>query len=142
MDIKISIINSISVTDYNMLRKSVGWNEIAINQAQTGINNSTYLVAAVCNNKTVGMARLVSDGGYICVIVDVIVLPEFQGKGIGKTMISLVMEYINSSIETGEGVFINLMSAKGREAFYRQFGFVERPDNNFGAGMSQWILKR
>jgi len=38
-------------------------------------------------------------------------------------------------------VFINLMAAKGRESFYKQFGFVERPNEEFGAGMTQWIPK-
>lgn len=82
----IQYINSISVTDYNHLRKSVGWNEVATKQAQIGISNSAYIVSAICRSKTVGMARVVSDGGYVAIIVDVIVLPEFQGKGIGKTM--------------------------------------------------------
>ena len=38
-----------------------------------------------------------------------------------------------------KGVFVNLMSAKGRESFYKQFVFIERPDDKFGAGMTQWI---
>lgn len=133
--------NTISVDDYNYLRKSVGWNEISAKQAQTGINNSTYIVSAVYKDKTVGAARVVSDGGYIAVIVDVIVLPEFQGKEIGKTMMKMVMEFIKSNIAEGEGVFVNLMSAKGRESFYKQFDFIERPNDKFGAGMTQWISK-
>lgn len=137
----VEYINTISVEDYNYLRKSVGWNEIAPKQAQTGIKNSAYLVSAVYQGKTVGMARLVSDGGYVAIIVDVIVLPEFQGNGIGKTMLEIVMGYINAGIGEGEGVMINLMAAKGKEAFYRQFGFAERPNDKHGAGMTQRIHK-
>lgn len=137
----IEYVNSISCTDYNHLRKSVGWNEIAVRQAQIGINNSAYIVSAIYKGKTVGMARVVSDGGYVVILVDVIVLPEFQGKGIGKTMLNRVMEYIRSSLAEGEGVFVNLMAAKGKEAFYRQFGFIERPTDQLGAGMTQWISK-
>lgn len=133
--------NSISVADYNHLRKSAGWKQIAYKQAQVGINNSAYLVAAIYGDITIGMARVVSDGGYIAIIVDVIVLPEFQGKGIGKAMMNMVMEFIKNSIVEGEAVYVNLMAAKGRETFYKQFGFEERPDEKLGAGMTQWISK-
>lgn len=133
--------NSISVTDYNHLCKSAGWKELKSKQAQTGINNSSYIVSAVNGDETVGMARVVSDGGYVAIIVDVVVLPEFQGKGIGKTMMNMVMEHIRSNIAEGEGVSIILMSAKGKESFYKQFGFNERPNEKFGPGMTQWISK-
>ena len=131
--------NSLSVNEYNFLRKSVGWKEVSIKQAKIGINNSAYLVTAVIGDKTIGMARVVSDGGYYVLIVDFIVLPEYQNKGIGKTMMNMIMEYIDKSVSKGEEVFVNLMSAKGRESFYKQFGFKERPDGKVGAGMTRWV---
>lgn len=133
--------NDISVVDYNNLRKSVGWNVIEENQALTGIKNSFYLIVAIVNNKTVGMARIISDGSYIAIIVDVIVLPEYQKNGIGKTMMKKVMDFLNNSIKQGQGLFINLMSAKNKESFYQQFGFESRPNENAGCGMTQWIHK-
>jgi hypothetical protein len=33
---------------------------------------------------------------------------------------------------------INLMAARGKEGFYKKFGFIERPNDEKGAGMSQW----
>ena len=137
----IDYVHMITVKDYNFLRKSVGWNEIEPAQAQAGINNSSFLVAAVNDEKTVGMARLVCDGGYVAVIVDVIVLPEYQGKGIGKCLLQKVMDYIIGNLKDGQSVFVNLMAAKGRESFYRKFGFIERPNENLGCGMTQWISK-
>jgi len=133
--------NDISVQDYNFLRKSVGWNEININQAKVGISNSLYLITANNMNKTIGLVRVVGDGGYIAVIVDVIVLPEYQGKGIGKSLIQKIMELINNDLKEGESVFVNLMAAKGKEPFYRQFGFIDRPNEIMGCGMTQWIRK-
>jgi len=138
---EVTYVNSITAEDFNKLRKSVGWTEISAGRAKTGIDNSAFIVAAICEGKTVGMARVVSDGGYIALIVDVIVLPEYQGKGIGKTMMNMVMQYINNSINSGEGIFVNLMAAKGKEPFYKKFGFVERPNEKYGAGMTLWIQK-
>jgi len=131
----------ISVQDYNFLRKSVGWNEININQAKVGISNSLYLITANNMNETIGLVRVVGDGGYIVVIVDVIVLPEYQGKGIGKSLIQKIMELINNDLNEGESVFVNLMAAKGKEPFYRQVGFNDRPNEIMGCGMTQWIRK-
>jgi len=131
----------ISVEDYNFLRKSVGWKEINITQAQIGISNSLYLITAIHMNKTIGLVRVVGDGGYVAIIVDVIVLPNYQGKGIGKSLIQKIMEFINNDMLEGQSIFVNLMSAKGRESFYKQFGFTERPNEIMGCGMTQWIEK-
>lgn len=137
MDIK--YVNQISVENYNHLRKSVGWAELESKQALKGINNSAFLISALVDDKTVGVSRVVSDGGYIVIIADVIVLPEYQGNNIGKVMMQEVMEYINSNIEEGQFVSVNLMAAKGRESFYTQFGFKIMPNEHIGAGMTQYI---
>ena len=133
--------HDISVEDYNLLRKSVGWTKVDDNQAQAGINNSSYLVTAVHMNKTIGLSRVVSDGGYIAIIEDVIVLPDYQGIGVGKCLLQKVMEFFNGNLKEGEAVFINLMSEKGKESFYKQFGFTQRPNETLGSGMTQWIRK-
>ena len=74
-------------------------------------------------------------------IVDVIVLPEYQRKGIGKTMMGKIMEYIHSQLKDGYCIQVDLMSAKGKERFYEGFDFIKRPDDNFGCGMTQRIKK-
>lgn len=135
----IEYINSISVSDFNRLRKAVGWGEVAPAQAQTGIDRTEYLVAAVHNGETIGMARLISDGGYVAFIADVIVLPGFQGRGIGKTMMGMIMGHIKSGLKEGERVFVNLMSAAGKQGFYKKLGFTERPCETLGPGMSMWL---
>jgi len=133
--------HDITVEDYNFLRKSVGWSKVDITQAQVGINNSLYLITAVHMNKTIGLARIVGDGGYIAIIEDVIVLPDYQGIGVGKCLLQKVMEFIRGNLKEGQSTFVNLMSEKGRESFYKQFGFNERPNESLGCGMTQWIRK-
>ena len=60
---KITYVNNISVEDYNALRKSVNWINVTEKRAAIALKNSFYLCVAVCDNKPVGMARIVSDGG-------------------------------------------------------------------------------
>ena len=68
---KITYVNNISVEDYNALRKSVNWINVTEKRAAIALKNSFYLCVAVCDNKPVGMARIVSDGGYTYFITDV-----------------------------------------------------------------------
>jgi len=138
MDIKYG--NKISIEEFNFLRKMVGWNEIEKNLTEKSIENALFIITAIIDGKVVGLTRVSGDGGYTVLISDVIVLPEYQGKGIGKTLMTEAMKYIkNQFLEKGQTVFVNLMSAKGKESFYKKFGFEERPNDKVGAGMSQWI---
>lgn len=138
---EIEYLNHISAEDYNRLRKSVGWSEISCRQAQVGLDHTAFQVVAVDGNIPVGMARVISDGGYVRYIADVVVHPDYQGYGIGKTMVNKIMDHIHTGLEPGDMVQVFLLAAKGREPFYRPFGFQERPNEELGAGMSQRIIK-
>lgn len=134
--LEITYVDTISPEDYNALRKSAGWPEKTPAQMQKSIEGSSYLIAAICEGKTIGAARLISDGGSYGIIADVIVLPEFQGAGVGGTMIRAILDYVKSGLGKGESFGLNLIAAKDRETFYEQFGFERRPTDQFGHGMS------
>jgi GNAT superfamily N-acetyltransferase len=138
MDIKYG--NKISVEDFIFLRKSVGWGEMEIKLASNAIKNTLFIVTAIFENKIIGLTRVSGDGGYTVLIQDVIVLPDYQNKGIGKKLMEKAMEFIKEKfIKKDQNIFINLISAKDREPFYEKVGFEKRPNEKFGAGMSQWI---
>ena len=133
----------ITAQTYNGLRRAVGWKTIEERQAQAGIQHARYLLTAVEAGETVGMLRVIGDGGYIFYIADVIVLPAFQGHGIGRALVERAMALIRGSLEEGQCAFVNLMANQDKERFYAHFGFECRPDSQkgLGAGMTQWILK-
>ncbi len=135
----IEYVSHISVEDYNSLRGGAGWGAVEETQARTGIDNSFFLVAAVADGQTVGMARVVSDGGYYMLIVDVIVRPDYQGQGIGQAMVAQALEHIRAYLRPGQKAMVNLMAAKGKEPFYEKFGFLERPNDRLGAGMMLYV---
>ncbi|QNK39609.1 GNAT family N-acetyltransferase [Caproicibacter fermentans] len=133
--------HSLSAPDYLRLRKAVGWKSVSARQAQAAIDRSDYLVSAEADGKTLASARLVSDGGTVFYIADVMVDPAYQGSGVGKTMVSMILEHVRTMLEEGEMVRVNLMAAVGREPFYEKQGFVRHPSDQFGAGMSYSITK-
>ena len=133
--------NKISVDDYNTLRLSAGWVAIEPDQAKAGLEGSAFISVAQDGEKTVGVSRLVWDGGYAALIKDVLVLPEYQGMGIGTAMIEQILAFLKKEMKPGWGVSIDLMAAINKEKFYEKFGFVSRPRDNRGAGMDMWIEK-
>jgi predicted N-acetyltransferase YhbS len=81
----------------------------------------------------------VTDHGYVVYIADVIVLPEYQGQGYGRIIMEKLMETINSWLKPGYKMMVTLVSALGKDEFYKKFGFESRPNERFGPGMCQWI---
>ena len=137
----ITYTTMIQAEDYIRLRKAVGWTPISIRQAREGLVHTAYLCAATDNGTVVAMSRLLFDYGYVGYIADVIVLPEYQRQGIGSHMMGNILDWINTQIEPDDFVQINLAAAKGKEPFYRKFGFTDRPDAVSGAGMMKRIQK-
>lgn len=131
--------NKITVEQYNGLRKSVGWKEIQQELAEKGLENSAFLIMLTDDDVPVGMARVITDYGYIVLVADVIVHPAYQAKGYGKIIMTKVMEYIYKNTAPGQKKAINLMVAPGKEGFYKKFGFIERPNDKQGPGMTQHI---
>ncbi|MDR1822107.1 MAG: GNAT family N-acetyltransferase [Oscillospiraceae bacterium] len=131
--------NTISAADYNALREAVGWGVLPAEQAQRGIDGSTFVVAASDAGHAVGVARVLYDGGSAALIKDVIVLPEYQRREIGTELMNRVMEFLRGQLKPGWHILIDLSATKGKEPFYEKFGFELRPNERFGDGMAMWI---
>ena len=64
----------------------------------------------------IGAGRAITDGVRYAVIFDVVVLPEYQGKGIGKK----IMTFLG---ERAKAANILLYAASGKEGFYQELGY-------------------
>ncbi len=137
----IELKHSLTVKEYNALRKSVNWKELPETQAERGLSNTYYLTAAVIDGQAVGMARLISDGGYVAYLADVVVNQNYQGLGIGKLILKDMLDYIKNTLSQGDQVMVVLVAAKGKEDFYTKYGFIQRPNEMYGAGMTLWLQK-
>lgn len=131
--------NTISVGDYNRLRDAVGWVPLNEEQAKAGIECSRMVVSCYEEDKIVGSARILWDGGYIAYLADVMVMPAYQRCGIGKKMVERLLLFLKSQLRDGWRIKIVLMSSKGKEPFYKKFGFIEHPNECSGAGMTVWL---
>ena len=132
--------NELSAKEYCELRAAVGWQPLIEAQAQSGLNNSDFLIACRDGEKIVGCARIFWDKGYIAYLADVMVKPEYQKQGIGKRMVSECICFIDRQLKDGWRIKIVIVSAKGKERFYEKFGFELRPTERDGAGMQVWRI--
>ena len=132
--------NSLSYEEYCSLRKSVGWQLFSQSQTQQALANSLYTVSVVENNQTVGMGRLTGDGMYF-LIVDVVVHPSFQNRGIGTNLTSMLLKYAEDQTPLGGRSSVQLIAEKGKEGFYEKLGFKLIPHDFCGAGMRKVIRK-
>jgi GNAT superfamily N-acetyltransferase len=86
------------------------------------IKNSWYIVTMYEDNKLVASGRIVSDGFIQCFICEMIVLPEYQNKGIGSRVMNELLQHCKVN-----GIhWVQLACAKGKKGFYNKFGFRER----------------
>lgn len=129
----------ISVEDYNTLREAVGWGTLCDEQVRQGLEHSTYVISGYYKDKIIGSARIIWDRGYIAYLADVMVMPEYQKMGIGYYMVEQAITFVKSQLKAGWKIKIVLISAKGKEAFYKKFGFNERPNEDAGSGMDMWL---
>ena len=80
-------------------------------------------MTAYCEGRLAGTGRVISDGVLHALIVDVIVPPEYQGRGIGTS----IMERLIERCRAARIHDVQLFCARGKAPFYRRLGFVNRP---------------
>ncbi|MCD7808789.1 MAG: GNAT family N-acetyltransferase [Erysipelotrichaceae bacterium] len=78
----------ISSHDLYDMRKAVNWRAINLKQLEKALNNSMIVVGIYEENTIVATARLVGDYSCKGMLTDVIVKPEYQGKGYGKLVVT------------------------------------------------------
>ena len=83
------------------------------------------------------MGRVVGDGGCFLQIVDIVVAPRYQGKGLGKQIMFALMERAKSDLP--ETAFLSLLADVPADRLYAQFGFVETAPASLG--MSYRVIK-
>ena len=73
--------------------------------------------------RQVGMARVVSDYATFAWLCDVYIEPAHRGSGLGKWLMSVVMDHPEL-----KGLRRWLLATRDAHALYEQFGFTELPD--------------
>ncbi|MCH7376852.1 GNAT family N-acetyltransferase [Aeromonas sp. MR19] len=109
------------VETYRYLRTAAGLSSKTIEAAERGLPNTLFAVQIFCGQTAIGMGRVIGDGGTFYQVVDIAVLPEYQGQGVGKKIMAEIADYI--AREVPESGYVSLLADGQAPRLYQQFGF-------------------
>lgn len=135
IEIKENINNA---EEFNYLYDELQWGAYDIETTKKLLKHTLYSISVYDDNKIVGYGRLIGDGIVFIFIRDVMVVPKYQSKKIGTNIMNKLLEKINLIKQENPYVRVYLGASKGKEGFYRKFGFITRSEAGLGEEM---ILK-
>ncbi|NJM27898.1 MAG: GNAT family N-acetyltransferase [Pseudanabaena sp. RU_4_16] len=118
----------IDLYELEELCDSVGWSRRPIRKVRKAIEHSFVVISVREHrggfNRLIGFARATSDHAFNATIWDVVVHPEFQGKGLGKAL----MQEVVKELRRADISNISLFADAHVVDFYRQLGFNADPE--------------
>ena len=84
----------------------------------TVFGNSRYRCFVRESGRLVAVGRALADGADCSYVCDVAVLPEHQGRGLGRAVVQRLVELSHGHRK------IILYAVPGKEGFYRKLGFL------------------
>ncbi len=115
--------NELNAEEYFILKESVGKYAPPIKQIELAMKNTLFRVSVYDGTEIVAMARMLGDMGLSYYVKDVVVRPEYQGKGIGKMLMNELLTFINTNGLPGTEIYVELCALPDKAAFYEKLGF-------------------
>jgi GNAT superfamily N-acetyltransferase len=122
-NVEIKLVDTWVEEEIITLYKSAGWWKESYDPS--GIKKlikGSFAFAVVIDSvtgKTIGTGRILSDGVSDAYLQDLVVLPQYRRKGIGKQLVEFLLDYCLS-----RGIlWIALISEPGQDSFYLSLGF-------------------
>lgn len=97
----------------------------SLETVQKTIKNSMCFGAYDREDNLVGFARVVTDFAIFAYLMDVFVLEEYRGLGIGKLLVQSIVAHSDL-----RGVQVWHLDTKDAHGLYEQYGFTEIKDPN------------
>lgn len=122
-----------SVEDYCQLRRLAGLSPKTAQAAARGLPNTLYAVSFYEGERLVAMGRLIGDGGCHLQVVDIAVLPERQGCGLGKAVMQRLSDWLQRNAPAS--AYVSLLADGQAHRLYAQFGFAPTAPASIGMAL-------
>lgn len=119
---------------YRRLRTACGLSAMSAEAAARGLPNTLFAVQLRdAAGRTVGMGRVIGDGGCFFQVTDIAVLPDYQGRGLGKKIMAEIRTWIDANAPAGG--YVSLIADGEAQHLYAQFGFVPTAPRSVGMAL-------
>ena len=134
-----SIKKEIKASDFIRIRHDLNWNEIPEALIEQAINGSMINISVFDNEKCIGVGRIVGDGALKGMLTDIMVLKEYQNKGVGKLIVTSLIKELNNMVHDGCCFQLEASPTANNREFYIKCGLKYKPENQDGVYL--WIRK-
>ena len=124
-----------AIATYQHLRVAAGLSAKSTAAAAKDLPNSLFAVQILQGDEVVGMGRIIGDGGCFFQVVDIAVLPAHQGKGLGKLIMRVIMQFIET--EVPQSAYVSLIADGQAQDLYAQFGFRHTAPASVGMALKR-----
>ena len=115
--------NELTAEEFIFLWETVWGDGPSLEQTRLAMEHTLFRVSIYDGNEIVAMARMIGDIGLDYYIKDVVVKPEYQGKGIGRLLINELLKFIKENGVKDTEIFVELCAMPDKIPFYKKFGF-------------------
>lgn len=115
--------NELTAEQFIELWETVWGDGPSLAQTKLAMQHTLFRVSIWDADRIVAMARMLGDMGLNYYIKDVVVRPEYQGKGIGRMLINELIKFVNDNGVRGTDIFVELCAVPDKVPFYEKFGF-------------------
>ncbi|MFD5722769.1 GNAT family N-acetyltransferase [Streptomyces sp. NPDC127036] len=119
-----------SVETYRRLRTGSGLSGKPVEAAQAGLPNTWHAVSVLHDGEPVGMGRVIGDGGCFFQVVDICVLPDHQGRGLGRRIMKALVDELER--RAPDGAYVSLIADGDARFLYEKFGFTPTAPASIG----------
>lgn len=120
-----------AVQEYCSLRVAAGLSAMDPTAAAAALPRSLFAVTIRSEQQLIAMGRIVGDGLHVQV-VDIAVLPDFQGQGLSRKILEQIMSFIAT---LPRSTIVSLFADV--DWLYGKFGFVD-PQQTTGMTLKNW----
>ena len=113
-------LNSINWEKVSELFQKVNWGIRNPKDIERSFSKSSITCFVKDDDEVIGFGRTVDDGKYYALLVDIVIHPDYQSKGIGATIVNELKKGLRGYN------FITLTAAPNKEGFYRKLGWKKQ----------------
>ena len=109
-------------SDYKRIRKEVEWHFLRDFEIKQILNKSDIQVSIYDKDLCVGVGRCVTDNVNLFLICDVMVMKDYQGKGVGKLVVNKLISKLYNYVDEGESFQLEASPTADNREFYIKCG--------------------